>query len=106
MKTKRMERVLEAMERRGLQQMIVSSPAGIRYLTDVDIRPGERLFALYLSARGCKLFLNRLFVVPPTGLRRSGSATPTTRSSRWRRRWTPRRCWGWTRTGRPGSCCR
>ena len=68
MKTKRMERVLEAMERRGLQQMIVSSPAGIRYLTDVDIRPGERLFALYLSARGCKLFLNRLFVVPPTGL--------------------------------------
>ena len=68
MEQQRIGRVLDQMEARGLRQMIVSAPAGIRYLTGVSIHPGERLFALYLSRTGCKLILNRLFVVPSTGL--------------------------------------
>lgn len=64
MEQKRIDRVLEKMAAQGLTQMIVSSPAGIRYLTGLDIQPMERLFALYLSRRGCRLFLNRLFLVP------------------------------------------
>ena len=61
-------RVLEEMSRCGLEQMIVSDPNSIWYLTGVDVTPGERLFALYLSRSGEKvLFLNRLFCVaePP-----------------------------------------
>ena len=69
MKHQRMERVLRKMEARGLSQMIISDPLSIRYLTDVDIRPMERLLALYLGKAGGTLFLNRLFVVPHTGLR-------------------------------------
>ena len=68
MEQQRISRVLERMERRGLRQMIVSDPASIRYLTGVDIQPMERLLALYLRRGGCRLFLNRLFTVPPTGL--------------------------------------
>lgn len=65
----RMDRVLEKMEKRGLRQLVISNPVSIWYLTGVKVEPMERLFALYLCQDGRhKLFLNRLFTVPHTGL--------------------------------------
>ncbi len=61
----RVQNVLEAMECQGLEQMIVSDPSSIWYLTGVDVEPFERLFALYLRKNGGNiLFLNKLFHVP------------------------------------------
>ena len=44
----RIRRVLEALEQMGLEQMIVSDPDSIWYLTGYYVEPFERLFALYL----------------------------------------------------------
>lgn len=61
----RIQRVLEAMKTMGLEQMIVSDPDSIWYLTGYYVYPFERLFALYLRQDGKHiLFLNRLFPVP------------------------------------------
>ena len=80
----RIKRVLDSMEEMGLDQMLVSDPDSIWYLTGYDVFPFERLFAFYLRRDGHhKLFLNRLF--PPM--------------------WTERAPWGSTRSGRPGSFC-
>ena len=65
----RIERVLEQMRRKGLNQMIVSDPKSIWYLTGVDVEPYERLFALCLRADGRHtFFLNKLYNVSDTGL--------------------------------------
>ena len=65
----RIKRVLDALARQGLDQMIVSDPYAIWYLTGVDVEPLERMFALYLSSTGNhKLFMNRLFPVPDTDI--------------------------------------
>ena len=61
----RIDRVLAAMEAMGLEQMLVSDPDSIWYLTGYDVFPFERLYALYLRKDGKhKLFLNKLFPVP------------------------------------------
>lgn len=58
----RIEKVHARMAAAGLTQLIVSDPESIRYLTGADIRPGERLLALYLPKdKPAVLFLNRLF---------------------------------------------
>ena len=58
----RIRRVLEALEQMGLEQMIVSDPDSIWYLTGYYVHPFERLFALYLRRDGKhKFFLNKLF---------------------------------------------
>ena len=63
MEMKRIERVLQAMESKGLTQMIVCDPQSIDYLTGVYIEPFERLFALYLRTDGQHIFfLNKLFI--------------------------------------------
>lgn len=62
--TGRMERVLENMQKKGLDQMIISDPPSIYYLTGKWILPNERLLALYLNRNGNhKLFVNKLFTV-------------------------------------------
>ena len=67
MKMERIDRVLQAMQERGLTQMIVCDPQSIDYLTGVYVEPFERLFALYLRTDGRHLFfLNKLFTVPET----------------------------------------
>lgn len=67
MEMKRIERVLQAMESKGLTQMIVCDPQSIDYLTGVYIEPFERLFALYLRTDGQHIFfLNKLFTMPQT----------------------------------------
>ena len=61
----RIRRVLEALEQMGLEQMIVSDPDSIWYLTGYYVHPFERLFTLYLRRDGKhKFFLNKLFPVP------------------------------------------
>jgi Xaa-Pro dipeptidase len=50
------------MEQAGLNQIIVSDPLSIYYLTGISIHPGERLFALLAKSDGSAvLFNNRLF---------------------------------------------
>lgn len=58
----RMQRVLAAMEKAGLEQMVVADSGAIYYLTEKRIEPGERMLALYLNQNGKhKLVLNELF---------------------------------------------
>lgn len=65
----RMERVRAEMQAHGLAQLIVSDPNTIFYLTGLRLDPGERMYALLLSADGsARLFLNRLFGRPEIGL--------------------------------------
>ena len=62
MKEKRIARVLTAMEKRGLSQMLVTDPMSIYYLTEVWNEPFERFYGLLLKADGEHIFfLNRLF---------------------------------------------
>lgn len=64
MKDSRVNKVLEGMEREGLSQIIVTSPASIFYLTGKWIYPGERMIALYLNKDGNhKMVINKLFPV-------------------------------------------
>ncbi|MBO7252908.1 MAG: aminopeptidase P family protein [Oscillospiraceae bacterium] len=65
MKTERLNRVLQKLDAMGVQQMIVTDPVSIFYLTGYSIEPGERLFALYINSKGeNKLYVNWLFHVP------------------------------------------
>ena len=66
MKRNRVNRVLENMEKMGLDQLIVGEPASVYYLTGRWIEPGERMLALLISKGGaCALFVNRLFAQAP-----------------------------------------
>ena len=64
MKQNRLERVIRGMEAMGLEQIIVSAPASVFYLTGTWVRPGERMLALYVNKSGeARLFANRLFAL-------------------------------------------
>ena len=60
----RIARVIENMCRASLEQLLISAPASVFYLTGKWIHPGERMLALYLRADGsiC-LFANQLFAL-------------------------------------------
>ena len=63
MKQARLERLVKAMEKANLKQILVSDPTSIFYLTGRWIHPG-RLLALYIDVDGNnKLFINELFPV-------------------------------------------
>ncbi len=65
MHQERIDRILQAMEREGLPQLLISDPDTIAYLTDDRIGPGERFLALLLrQGETPRLFLNRLFFAP------------------------------------------
>ena len=60
----RLSKVLELMGKQNLEQMLISDPAAIFYLTGKWIHPGERLLCLLIKAGGDhKLFINELFPV-------------------------------------------
>lgn len=64
MNQSRLTKVLELMKQQDLEQMLVSDPAAIFYLTGKWIHPGERLLCLLLKADGDhKIFINELFPV-------------------------------------------
>ena len=64
----RINRVLEKMKEKGINQLLVSDPLSIRFLTGIMVNPGERLYALLLRTSGKHtLFLNYLYYVSNTG---------------------------------------
>jgi len=65
MKVSRLDRVVRGMEGMGLAQALVTSTESVYYLTGQWIAPGERLLALLVGEKGCKLFVNHMFRVPP-----------------------------------------
>ncbi|MCD8337342.1 MAG: Xaa-Pro peptidase family protein [Lachnospiraceae bacterium] len=61
----RTNRVLAALKDQGMNQMLLTDPMSIFYLTGVYMAPMERFYALLLRADGNHaFFLNRLFHVP------------------------------------------
>lgn len=64
----RIDRVLNKMKEKGIDQLIVSDPLSIRFLTDIMVHPGERLYALILRTSGKHtMLLNYLYFVSNTG---------------------------------------
>ena len=63
MKMNRLERVIKGMQAMGLEQIIVSEPASVYYLTGLWVHPGERMLALYVTEKGAVLYANRLFAL-------------------------------------------
>jgi Xaa-Pro dipeptidase len=60
----RLTKVLNYMKKSSLEQMIISDPAAIFYLTGKWIHPGERMLVLYINLSGNhRLFINELFPV-------------------------------------------
>lgn len=58
----RLNRMINNMKNHGMEQMIISSPASIFYLTGKWIESGERMLVLYINVSGkCKLIINELF---------------------------------------------
>lgn len=102
----RIKRVLDSMEEMGLDQMLVSDPDSIWYLTGYDVFPFERLFAFYLRRDGHhKLFLNRLFPVPEAPYEQVWSSDTDDAVAILPPIWMEKAPWGSTRSGRPGSFC-
>lgn len=64
MKNLRLKKVLTNMDKHGLDQMLITSPAAIFYLTGKWIEPGERMLALYINnCNENKLIVNALFPI-------------------------------------------
>lgn len=62
MHQQRINKVLNEMQLRGMDHLIISEPSSIHYLTGYDNHPGERMFVLLLSLDGQHtIFLNKLF---------------------------------------------
>lgn len=65
MKQNRVDNVLSHLEAMGLEQILVTDPLSILYLTGRLIKPLERFYALYLNRNGShKIFINQLETVP------------------------------------------
>ncbi|MGN1231460.1 MAG: aminopeptidase P family N-terminal domain-containing protein [Anaerotignum sp.] len=65
MNQNRVERVLEALGKMGVSQMLMVDPMSIYYLTGVYNQPDERFYALLLRQDGRHAyFLNHLFSIP------------------------------------------
>lgn len=62
MNQKRINAVIEEMNERGMDYLVISDPSSIEYLIDYCNHPGERMYVLLLSVDGNHtLFLNQLF---------------------------------------------
>lgn len=61
MRTDRIEKIMRGMRECGMDQMVISDPSTLFYLTGRFAPSGERLFALYLDTQGtCTFFMNTL----------------------------------------------
>lgn len=64
LKTKRLNKVLERMNKKGLDAFLVTSPEAIDYLIGYLINPHERTYVMLLDKEGHhQLFFNQLFFV-------------------------------------------
>lgn len=62
---KRLNRIVDMMQKNDMEQLIVSSPTAIFYLSGVMIEPMERFYALLIDSKeGTKLFVNDMFCIP------------------------------------------
>lgn len=62
MNDQRIKRVISNMKLHDLNQVLITSPISIFYLTGFKVEPGERFFALYINVNNkVKMFLNELF---------------------------------------------
>lgn len=60
----RLMRLRAQMQEQGLEQLLVTAPSSIFYLTGRRIEPGERMLALYVDTQGnSRLYANRLFAL-------------------------------------------
>ena len=67
MNNHRIARVIENMRAEGLNQILVSAPASVYYLTGAWVEPGERMLALQVMDSGdVRLFVNRMFALSGT----------------------------------------
>ncbi len=58
----RINRIIQAMNQKGVPQIVITDPYAIFYLLETWMSPGERFLALYLHIDGtCKLIVNELF---------------------------------------------
>ncbi len=51
MREDRIAKIVQSMERHGMEQMIISDPSTIFYLTGRFVTPGSRLLVLYQIGR-------------------------------------------------------
>lgn len=64
MKIDRVKKLIERMNEENLEQILVTSPSDIFYLTGKWFHPGERMLALYISSQGNhKFIVNKLFPI-------------------------------------------
>lgn len=64
MNEKRLEKVLKKMKEENLDQLLISDPSSIFYLTNKWIYPGERMHVLSIVSNGdVKFFVNKLFLI-------------------------------------------
>lgn len=62
MNQERLNRILQGMKDRGVDELIISDPIAIYYLLGRKIVPGERMLVLYINIDGTtKLVINELF---------------------------------------------
>lgn len=62
MNQERLNRILQGMKDRGVDELIISDPIAIYYLLGRKIVPGERMLVLYITIDGTtKLVINELF---------------------------------------------
>ena len=61
----RLARVRERMKAHGLEQVIVTQPQGIYYLTDQWVNPHDRLDALVVTPEACRMLCYNLAVIEP-----------------------------------------
>lgn len=64
MNDSRVARVVKNMQAAGLDQILVTAPSSVYYLTGHFVNPGERMLALYINANGdTRFYANRLFAL-------------------------------------------
>ena len=63
MNQQRLARVRQAMAEQGLEQILVTAPASVYYLTGLWVSPMERMWVLYITEKDCVLYANELFGV-------------------------------------------
>ena len=61
----RLARVRERMRANGVEQVIVTQPQGIYYLTDQWVEPHDRLDALIVTPEACRMLCYNLAVIRP-----------------------------------------
>ena len=65
----KLNRVLESMKETGIEQLLISDPASINYLTGRYVNCMERMQVLYLDVEGNhKFVIGKLFPQPEMGV--------------------------------------